>query len=291
MPTNEATSRLARLAAFNPAGGVNYHLRARRHARRLWEPFRWSLGEWLLGWQPPEANLVLVGPSAGYNLQPFLFERFEHVLVLEPDPLARWLFRRRLARAPLERRPRLEFVAGDHLVRHPERLVPLLERAGQPALLFSNIIGQLMLLLDSDTPDAPFAAIVDAVQAATTGRSFASFHDRLSGPLPPDVEGVVRVARRWSDAEVLEHAYSAPAGERPVIELHDHHTAGFFAEDQPHAYLRWELEPGQHHLIEAVCRLRPMPEGGAASAPATAQASTPDSSGIAHARSGSQERR
>src|SRR6185369_11877942 len=76
--------RLARFSAFNAAGGINYHLRARRYAKKLWEPFRWSIGEWLLGWAPPERNLLLVGPSAGYNLQPFLFERFERVIVLEP---------------------------------------------------------------------------------------------------------------------------------------------------------------------------------------------------------------
>lgn len=251
------SSRLEQHPAFNLAGGVRYHLRARRHARRLWEPFRWSLGEWLLGWQPPEATLVLVGPSAGYNLQPFLFERFERVLVLEPDPLARWLFRRRLARAPLEPRPRLEFVSEDHLVQHPERLLPLLERAGHPALLFSNVIGQLPALLDVDGPDARFGAVREAVRAAVVGRSFASFHDRLSGPLAPSLEGLVRSPRRWSDAEVLERAYAAPAGAAPVVELTDHQTEGFFPADQPHAYLRWELEPGVHHLIEAACSAGP----------------------------------
>jgi hypothetical protein len=253
------SSRLARLPAFNPAGGVNYHLRAHRYARRLWEPFRWSLGEWLLGWHPPELTLVLVGPSAGYNLQPFLFERFEHVVVLEPDPVARWLFRRRLARAPLDPRPRLEFVSEDHLVQHPERLLPLLERVGDPALLFSNVLGQVMTLLEVDELETRGLAIRRAVRAAIAGRSYASFHDRLSGPLAPEVQGVVRSARRWSDAEALEHAYAAPAGEAPVIELTDHQTEGFFPEDQPHAYLRWELEPGAHHLIEAVCSERPEP--------------------------------
>jgi hypothetical protein len=263
MPLFEAASRrLAHLPAFNPAGGVNYHLRARRHAR-LWEPFRWSIGEWLLGWQPPQSSLLLVGPSAGYNLQPFLFERFEQVLVLEPDPIARWLFRRRLARTPLEPRPRLEFITGDHLIGHPERFASLVERAGEPALLFSNVLGQLLILLDADAPDTRFEAIREAVQAALEGRSFASFHDRLSGPLPPDIEGVVRSPRRWSDAEVLERAYRATRDAPAVVELFDHGTEGFFPEHLPHAYLRWELEPGAHHLIEAVCRVQPEHAPGA----------------------------
>lgn len=256
MPLLEGTIRpLAHLAAFNPAGGVSYHLRARRHARKLWEPFRWAIGEWLLGWAPPEHSLVLVGPSAGYNLQPFLFERFEHVLVLEPDPIARWLFRRRLARAPLERRPRLEFVTTDHLVRHPERLLPLLESLEQPALLFCNVLGQILGLLDSAAPDAALDAIKNAVRAASEGRSFASFHDRVSGPLAPNLEGQTVSSRRWSDEEVLHHAYGATHASL-VVELEDHHTEGFFPEDLPHSYFGWEIEPGKFHLIEALARVR-----------------------------------
>jgi drug/metabolite transporter (DMT)-like permease len=90
---------------------------------------------------------VLIGPSAGYNLQPAFFERFERVSVLEPDPIARLLFRRRLHHDERSGHPRLEFIAGDHLVHHPERLVPLLEGLGPSALLFSNVLGQLVTLL------------------------------------------------------------------------------------------------------------------------------------------------
>jgi hypothetical protein len=248
--------RLAHFGAFNRAGGVNYHLRARHYAKTLWEPFRWALGEWLLAWQPPEKTLVLVGPSAGYNLQPFLFERFERVVVLEPDPIARWLFRRRLARAPLEPRPRIEPVAIDHLVHHPERLLPLLERLEPCALLFSNVLGQLSALLEGETPDEGIQAVRRAVQAALVGRSWASFHDRVSGPLPPAIDGMVRAPRRWSDDEVLAHAYDTEGGPA-LVELIDHHTEGFFPESLPHAYFGWQLGPGVYHLIEAVAAIEP----------------------------------
>jgi hypothetical protein len=250
MIPNAISQRLARFEAFNPAGGFNYHLRARRYAKKLWEPFRWSLGEWLLSWAPPEPHLVLVGPSAGYNLQPFLFERFERVFVLEPDPIARWLFRRRLARAPLDPRPRLELIATDHLVWHPERLAPLLERAAPCAVLFSNVIGQLASLVDQEKQSAAFAAIRGAVRAALPGRSWASFHDRVSGPLAPSIEKAHADAR-WSDAEVLRHAYATPDGPS-LVELTDHFTEDFFPADVPHAYFRWQLDPGHFHLIEAV---------------------------------------
>lgn len=257
--------RRAQPAAFNAAGGIRYHLRARRYAKTLWQPFRASLGEWLLRWTPPEPNLVLIGPSAGYNLPPRLFERFEHVLVLEPDPIARFSFRRRLASAPLARRPRLELIASDHLVHHPERLVPLLERLGQPALLFSNVLGQLVTLLDHDELDArtdpELDAIKSAVRAALARRSFCSFHDRVSGSVPPTFTGTLSSTHRWSDAEVVRHAYDI-GSTIPRVELHDHSTEDLFPAELAHSYFHWQLGPGQHHLIEGVFRVAP--EGSSA---------------------------
>jgi hypothetical protein len=240
-------------ALWNPAGGVRYHVRALRYAARLWEPFRWSLGEWLLRWQTHEPTLLLVGPSAGYNLQPFLLERFQRVVVLEPDPLARWLLRQRLARVPLDPRPQLQLIAQDQLVFHPERLASLLERLGPTAILFCNVLGQLRHLLDvEDAAAPPLAAVRAAVVRATEGRSWASFHDRVSGPLAPSLEDAVVAERRWSDEELLEHAYYG-GGEALGGALFDHATHGFFPEELPHLYLRWELAPGSFHLIEAVC--------------------------------------
>jgi hypothetical protein len=209
----------------------------------------------LLGWQPSESVLVLVGPSGGYNLQPFVFERFERVVVLEPDPIARWVFARRLRKAPLERRPRLEFIAEDHLVHHPERLLPLLERLGQPALLFCNVIGQIQVLLDIDAPSAEFARVKAAVHSAIAGRSWASFHDRVSGSIVPSLENPAVSPQRWSDDEVLSEAYY---GSRPSEdpELHDHLTEGFFPAEAPHTYFRWQLDRDSYHLIEAVAAVR-----------------------------------
>ncbi|MET0411119.1 MAG: hypothetical protein ABW217_07470 [Polyangiaceae bacterium] len=236
---------------LNPAGGLRYHWRARKYAKKLWEPFRWALGEWLLGWQPPEPTLVLVGPSGGYNLQPFVFERFERVVVLEPDPIARWVFARRLAKAPLDRRPKLELIAEDHLIHDPERLPALLEQQGNAALLFSNVIGQIKVLLDIDAPNTELARVKAAVHRAIAGRSWASFHDRVSGSLVPSLEDPIISPQRWSDDEVLSEAYygSTPS-EDP--ELHDHLTEGFFPAEAPHTYFRWQLDPTSYHLIEAV---------------------------------------
>lgn len=244
---------------LNPAGGLRYHLRALRHSRVLWQPFRWALGEWLLGWTPPETTLVLVGPSGGYNLQPFLFERFQRVVCLEPDPVARAIFARRLAKAPLDVRPKLEFVKEDQLLKEPERLQKLLDGLGSCALLFSNVLGQLRALLEVSSSDAPeLLRVREAVQQALIGRSWASFHDRVSGFVRPSFEGLRTADVRLSDEELVAAAYDdstsqANAGES---ELLDHLTEGFFPANLPHAYFVWELGPGLFHLIEGVCSAR-----------------------------------
>lgn len=244
-------------AAFNPAGGLRYHVKALRYSERLWADFRWPLGEWLLDWRPPERTLLLVGPSGGYNLQPFLLERFERVVVLEPDPLARWIFRRRLARVPLDPRPRLEFIAGDHLIGHPERLAPLLSSLGDSAILFCNVLGQVRHVLGVEEADAPaFMAVRAAVNAALPGRSWASFHDRVSGSVAPTLEDPMASDHRWSDDELLEQAFYVGAEPLKAL-LVDHAMQGFFPEALPHLYLRWELEPGVFHVIEAVADERP----------------------------------
>ncbi|MFZ5889943.1 MAG: hypothetical protein ACOY0T_02655 [Myxococcota bacterium] len=250
-------------ALTNPAGGLRYHLRALRYSRKLWQPFRWAVGEWLLGWQPPEATLVLVGPSAGYNLQPFLFERFERVIALEPDPVARYLFKRRLAKAPLEKRPSLEMIEDDHLLQHPERLAALV-RERDACVLFSNVIGQISVLLGSDHAEQePFAKVRSTIAELCVGRSFASFHDRFSGSLRPSLEGMLGADVRVSDGELLEALFGVAGSDSETqkpSELIDHLSAGFFPEDLPHAYFVWELEPGAYHIIEGVQQVRPARE-------------------------------
>jgi len=249
-------------AWLNDAGGLRYHWRGFRYAESLWAPYRFALAEWLYGWEPPEKRLIVVGPSAGWCIQPFFFERFTHVLLLEPDPVAHALFRRRLARAPLEARPELRFEREDHLLAEPSRLLRLLEREDDTAILFSNVLGQLGVLLPGieSKDDARLRAIRAVVHQVVKDRSWASFHDRVSGSIEPSLEQGVRTKTRLSDREIVEHFYPALEGEKPGArgskELLDHLTEGFFPPEREYAYFSWPLMPGAFHLIEATCGVR-----------------------------------
>lgn len=96
---------------LDPSGGLVYHLRAARHRHGLWAPFHASVAGWLADWQPRRRELLIVGPSAGYALPDGFFTRFAQVTALEPDPLARWLLRRRADAAQL-RFDRLDCLAA-----------------------------------------------------------------------------------------------------------------------------------------------------------------------------------
>ena len=77
------------------SGGLGYHWRAWRYRQHRWAPFHEAVAGWLEAWTPPARTLVLVGPSGGYALNARFLSRFEQHVVLEPDPLARLLLRRR----------------------------------------------------------------------------------------------------------------------------------------------------------------------------------------------------
>jgi hypothetical protein len=236
-------------AFLNEAGGLRYHLRGLRYAENLWQPFRFALAEWLYAWEPPEKKLVVVGPSGGWCVQPFFFERFSEVLCLEPDPVA------------------LRFERGDHLIAEPERLVRLLEQEGDACVLFTNVLGQLLALLGAESGDDPrLVAIRAAVGRAIRGRSWASFHDRVSGTVEPSLEQGTASAARLSNAELVHRFYPALEQTRASeggSELLDHLTAGFFPPERPHAYFTWPLMPGVFHLIEATSERKssPAPSG------------------------------
>lgn len=235
---------------FNAAGGLPYHWRALRNQGTLWAPFRTSIAGWLEHWQPPEKQLILVGPSAGYTLPLIQLQRWTKLSILEPDPLACWLLERRLSAALGAQCPELEFVREDHLLAPARSLIDLATLRQPAAILFCNVLGQVTQLLPSRAQEQRLRALKQQVRAALVGRSWASYHDRVSGPIAPQIQAVT-VPGRWSDAEVITHAYDA-ASTTTRVELVDHQTQGYFPEDLPHAYFSWPLQRGAFHLIEAV---------------------------------------
>lgn len=240
---------------FNPAGGLTYHFRAMRYRNRLWTPYRRALTGWLEAWNPSESGLIIIGPSAAWCYDLKFLKRFKHIVCVDPDPVARVIFRRRLRQAlPLKERPKLdpnlEWTSQDFFASASgfDAFSEFLNARQGYAVLFSNILGQLKILVDPKHEKEILSVWKKRLQSSLTHRSWASFHDRLSGELSLNFDQPLSSPHRLTDQEVLKAFYkNAGSGE-----LTDHETEGFFAENLEHFYFHWTLLPNWNHLIEAV---------------------------------------
>jgi hypothetical protein len=213
---------------LDPSGGLVYHWRALRYRQALWQPFVAQVAAWLASWQPPQRELVIVGPSAGYTLNAAFLARFDRVTVLEPDPLARWLLQRRFAAIRFEY-AELDCLGG------LEGLQMLAASFPHAALLFSNVLGQKL----ADLP----AAWPTALQRAMQGHSWASYHDVMASARAPMRTEAREMKAGETLEEVLAGFWSAAGGE---LEIFDH---GSFGRLPAQAHAAWSLTPQQHHLV------------------------------------------
>ncbi len=213
-------------------GGLRWHMRALACRSSLWAPFRRSLAHWIADWRPPAQRILLVGPSAGWCLPKAFLERFTHVSAIDLDPAARSLFslNHRAARG------KLSWSTADFFA-DPARV---LADHSDHAVLLCNVAGQRRF---HHADWRSCEAEMRDLRATLAGRSWASFHDLVSGPGVSDL---------WPRA--LE---SRPEGERLLRdygldgEWLDHLTADLFAPSQPRMILPWRFKRDRIHLVEA----------------------------------------
>jgi hypothetical protein len=233
----------------NPSGGFRYHWRAFRNRERSWQGFRGELEEWLSSWQPGATTLAIVGPSGGYCLPLGALQRFKRFVVFEPDPLARFVLRRRLERALPERS--ITWIAQDAWIEPLRRggSIPSALLGPRCALLFTNIIGQLPYLVEDAHYPAWREAWRSSLWPVLERTPWASFHDRVSGAAPPPAS-LPNSGRRLSDAEI-QVLYRDSAAQ-DTVELIDHGSHELLPEGRGYRYFHWPLTPKAHHLIEGV---------------------------------------
>lgn len=183
----------------DPSGGLAYHWLAWRR-RAAWQPFHGWIRARLDAWRPDSETLVLVGPSGGYALERSFLSRWRRITVLEPDPLARGLLRRRFAQLPIR------FLSLDALAL-PHGPAALAAQFPDAALLFCNVLGQIG---DADEVAQRGAAL----RCALAAHAWASWHDVLSsrtqpcGMIPEAVSSADALARalwRGQAVEVVDH--------------------------------------------------------------------------------------
>ena len=230
------------LVIGDPTGGLFYHLAALRFRRSQWRPFLSRVEEWLTSWNPPEKTLIVFGPSAGWTLPKTFLARFERIVAVEPDPLARFLFARRFGRVEfVSRTDLLPWLRADV---SGEPLTEFFREIGPAAVLFSNLLGQVPLLLDPATFEARKKKADESFAQALGGRNWASYHDLVSSGREPATSAIERGFS--TDVESLAGEIF-PQG----AEISDHETA-WISKGCSAKLAKWWLRPGAWHVIAFV---------------------------------------
>lgn len=223
---------------LHPAGGLIYHARAARLAGVRWSDFRTEIGGWLNDWQPNRKGLLIVGPSAGYTLTSAFLSRFQEVVAIDFDPLAKLLFRSRHPDCRLTQWIEEDIFPVNHEGIDWKPLKIRLRQFPDHAILFSNVLGQIAM----NTPHE------DAVERdlgnlpeLLNGRCWGSYHDRLSAPFRPTLPGQ---PTHRTDIELAGTAYR---GGGEVIS----HSTALLGRNLPCQTFSWECRPRYWHLIEA----------------------------------------
>jgi hypothetical protein len=238
---------------FSASGGLVYHLRAWRRAHAQWLPFRAQIAGWLEQSLPATGELILVGPSAGHCLPLAHLAAFGRVTVLEPDPVARFILRRRL----LEQRPQLKVDEERRdlllapLLQGSAGLAALLDERPRATVLFCNVLGQLHFALSDEEQERFRDAFRERIAARLTTRAWASFHDRWSLDWAANTAEPAPLcfAARPSENELGQGLFGA-AG--PPVTVLDHGTGELFPAELPRRYLSWRVTPRALHVVEAL---------------------------------------
>lgn len=240
-----------------PTGGLSYHLIARKRVHSTWQPFRAQVRNWLVDWKNhwPEtcSELIIFGPSAGWTLPLPDLTRINKLILIEPDPVARFLLRRRLKHPRLEFHSRADLLPwfSDDLLAFDE----FLRERPNAAVLFSNLLGQVPLLVKPSYAASQNQHAQDAFLNALKHRTWASYHDlfstqtakstRLTTNAIPSFNG------REASTRLSEIAVDTFEGARTLT---DHETS-WLSVGRRTEFALWPLTEKQVHLIGFVKQL------------------------------------
>ena len=168
---------------LSASGGLVYHTRAALSHRR-WQGTRRSVSTLVRHWLEDLAaagktkDLILIGPSAGYLLEPDLFGD-RALTVIDPDAVANLIFRTRFSSSHVDWHRRSDLLPFTS--RRPEAFSKLIKAKHDAAILFLGVLGQI---------DLHRSEFKRSVSEATRrllcdlrGRDWASLHDLESTTL------------------------------------------------------------------------------------------------------------
>lgn len=217
-------------------GGPVWHGRAAWRASRAWREFRTQIDHWLTSWPPRKPDLILVGPSGGWCLPNGFLRRFERIVAIDPDPLARVVFHLRHGRELNARGVEVIWRRADFF----ENMDAWLSDYPDAAILFCNVLGQLRYVCqDQDDLETQLSQLSRRLE----GRAWASFHDLLSGRGTP--ARILRKTPGYLPCETVLRLFGLDG-----VWL-DHLTSGVFPSSAPRRLIAWTFDRRRVHLVEA----------------------------------------
>lgn len=238
-----------------PTGGLSYHWIASRRAAREWKPFRAQVDSWLTEWRQslPKSitELVIFGPSGGYTFSLKSLSSFTKLTFVEPDPVARYLLKRKVDRSAQTKS--FDFISDESLLpwfsEEPCQFEKFVEDHPHAAFLFSNLLGQIPLLVSKSHLASQNQAAQDEFLNALQGRAWASYHDlfscakakhaKLSANAIPSFKGFEASTR------LSEIAIATFPGSQTLV---DHETS-WLSVGRRTEFSLWPLTKNQVHLI------------------------------------------
>jgi hypothetical protein len=225
------------------SGGAIYHWRAFKHGKMnshaLWAQHRERVEHFLSLWNPQGKNLVLIGPSGGYSLPPAFLDRFENVIGVEPDAMARFIFEKRFSKNVNWIKEGVDFANLDPL----QKLIP-----ADSVILFCNLLGQLTF--------RRAGGIKKNLAAFLKSYTWASYHDALSGE---GLEFDTELSERGKEATLAKmKSWIYPKVSGGTLEVNAHQAPDLFSltPDAKFYYWQWRITPKRTHLIEGVFHVK-----------------------------------
>lgn len=227
---------------FQHSGGWAYHKKYLRYGR-AWAEFRSPLNLWLDTQLKSDLSLLLIGPSAGYNLDDSLLKRFPEISALDVDRWAKWFWSFQHSAKVRNWSHHNYFLKDADL--DPEVFQNLEADFPNHQILFCNLLGQLGFLFPMTEQRA------ETLKQGLTEleRPWCSFHDlySLHGPRKKLLEFQSRLPSEIHRSQIDEILGSAP----PSLQISDHWTRLMIPEQKNSRLFPWFLTKNSLHIVEA----------------------------------------
>lgn len=219
-----------------------YHLQAMKYGNELWKPFKEKTDLFLNSWETQKKSLVIVGPSGGYSLSPTFLQKFSKIHLIEIDPIAPLIFK-------FKNRSQSIFVDDkDYLNNGPAGLEELLKKYSDSAILFSNILGQLVYFKKGTQQ---VKELIPNLLEMLVSFDWASYHDVASFHFKKDPSMLCwPLVLNSITAPDYNKKIEAQLNLKPLeYEYIDHLIDDYFIEYKLKMKCVWQIQPNSYHII------------------------------------------